>query len=108
MNAVQIVLRCRTEDAAQAFLDGWWGGDWRHEPHGLFDIRVVPVQTWVFILCEMAASKNGISRSEIRAKYRLTPLTSRQVFKRLRSFLYGPPYAPHPLDVSPAQTPSAE
>src|SRR4029077_13930413 len=33
----------------------------------------VPIRTWLFVLFEMSASKNGVAAREIERKYRVTP-----------------------------------
>jgi transposase-like protein len=44
----------------------------------------IPVRTWLFVLYEMCASKNGISAREIERKYGLTPRTAWFMAHRVR------------------------
>ncbi|MEX1112982.1 MAG: IS1595 family transposase, partial [Patescibacteria group bacterium] len=44
----------------------------------------VPLQTWLMVIFEMCASKNGVSCREIERKYQLTPKTAWFVLHRIR------------------------
>jgi transposase-like protein len=59
----------------------------------IFHGSKVPVRTWIFVLFEMAASKNGVSAREIERKYGLTPKTAWFVMHRLREAMKRDPAA---------------
>jgi len=44
----------------------------------------IPVRTWLFVVLELAASKNGVSAREIERKYNLTAKTAWFMLHRLR------------------------
>jgi transposase-like protein len=44
----------------------------------------IPVRTWVFVIFEMCASKNGVSAREIERKYGLTPRSAWFMTHRIR------------------------
>ena len=44
----------------------------------------IPVRTWVFVLLEMVASKNGVAAREIERKYGLTPRSAWFLTHRIR------------------------
>jgi transposase-like protein len=44
----------------------------------------VPIRTWLFVLFEMSASKNGLAAREIERKYRVTPRTAWHMTHRIR------------------------
>src|SRR5207244_4353714 len=44
----------------------------------------IPVRTWVFVIFEMCASKNGVSAREIERKYDLTPRSAWFMTHRIR------------------------
>lgn len=44
----------------------------------------VPVRTWLFVMFEMSASKNGVAAREIERKYRVTPRTAWHMTHRIR------------------------
>jgi hypothetical protein len=44
----------------------------------------IPVRTWLFVILEICASKNGVSAREIQRKYELTPKTAWFMLHRLR------------------------
>ncbi|MFL6163542.1 MAG: IS1595 family transposase [Jatrophihabitantaceae bacterium] len=44
----------------------------------------IPVRTWLFVVLEMSASKNGVSAREIERKYNLTAKTAWFMLHRLR------------------------
>ena len=50
----------------------------------IFHRTKVPVRTWLFVLFEMVASKNGVSAREVERKYGLTPRTAWFVTHRVR------------------------
>jgi transposase-like protein len=44
----------------------------------------IPVRTWLFVILELATSKNGVSAREIERKYDLTPKSAWFMLQRLR------------------------
>ena len=50
----------------------------------IFHGSKVPVKTWLFVLVEMCASKNGVAAREIQRKYGLHPKTAWHMLHRLR------------------------
>ena len=44
----------------------------------------IPVKTWLFVVFEMCASKNGVSGREIERKYDLTPKSAWFMLHRIR------------------------
>jgi transposase-like protein len=53
----------------------------------------IPVRTWVFVVFEMCASKNGVSAREIERKYDLTPKTAWFMLHRIREAMKLEPLA---------------
>ncbi len=53
----------------------------------------IPVRTWVFVVFEMASSKNGVSAREIERKYDLTPKTAWYMCHRIREAMKREPMA---------------
>ena len=49
----------------------------------------VPIRTWVFVLLEMVASKNGVA-AEIERKYQVTPRTAWHMTQRIRAAMGNP------------------
>jgi len=50
----------------------------------IFHGSKVPVRTWLFVVFEMCASKNGVCAREIERKYDLTPKTAWFMLDRIR------------------------
>ena len=53
----------------------------------------VPIRTWVFVLLEMVASKNGVAAREIERKYQVTPRTAWHMTQRIREAMKSDPLA---------------
>src|SRR3954451_939240 len=53
----------------------------------------VQVRTWLFVVFEMCASKNGVSAREIERKYDLTPKTAWHMLHRIREAMKKQPLA---------------
>jgi transposase-like protein len=53
----------------------------------------VPVRTWVFVIFEACASKNGISAREVERKYGLCPRTAWHLLHRIREAMAREPMA---------------
>ncbi|MGD0197557.1 MAG: IS1595 family transposase [Solirubrobacteraceae bacterium] len=51
----------------------------------------IPVRTWMFVIFEMASSKNGVSAREIERKYGLTPRTAWFMLHRVREAMKREP-----------------
>jgi transposase-like protein len=51
----------------------------------------VPIRTWLFVLFEMSASKNGMAAREIERKYRVTPRTAWHMAHRIREAMRREP-----------------
>jgi transposase-like protein len=49
----------------------------------------VPVRTWLLVIFEMCASKNGVSAREVERKYGLTPRTAWHLTHRIRNAMAG-------------------
>jgi transposase-like protein len=49
----------------------------------------IPVRTWVLVIFEMCASKNGVSAREVGRKYGLTPRSAWHLTHRIRSAMAG-------------------
>jgi transposase-like protein len=49
----------------------------------------IPVRTWLLVIFEMCASKNGVSAREVERKYGLTPRTAWHLTHRIRSSMAG-------------------
>jgi len=51
----------------------------------------IPVRTWVFVIFELCASKNGIAAREIERRYNLTPKSAWFMLHRIReAMIHGP------------------
>ncbi len=50
----------------------------------IFHGSKIPVKTWLFVIVEIVASKNGVAAREIERKYDLTPKTAWHMLHRLR------------------------
>jgi transposase-like protein len=50
----------------------------------IFHGSKIPVKTWLFVLVEICASKDGVAAREIERKYDLTPKTAWFMLHRLR------------------------
>jgi transposase-like protein len=59
----------------------------------IFHGTKIPVRTWVFVVFEMAASKNGVAAREIERKYELTPRTAWFMLHRIREAMKFEPLA---------------
>jgi transposase-like protein len=59
----------------------------------IFHGSKIPVRTWVFVVFEMASSKNGVSAREIERKYELTPKTAWFMMHRIREAMKREPLA---------------
>lgn len=59
----------------------------------IFHGTKVPVRTWLFVIVEMTASKNGISAREIERKYRVQPKTAWHMLHRIREAMMREPLA---------------
>ena len=59
----------------------------------VFHRSKVSVRKWVFVLFEMAASKNGVSAREIERKYGLTTRTAWHMLHRIREAMQTDPLA---------------
>ncbi len=59
----------------------------------IFHGSKIPVRTWVFVVFEMCASKNGVAAREIERKYGLTPKTAWFMLHRLREAMKREPIA---------------
>jgi transposase-like protein len=59
----------------------------------IFHGTKIPVRTWVFVIFEMCASKNGIAAREIERKYGLTPRTAWFMLHRIREAMKREPMA---------------
>lgn len=57
----------------------------------IFHGSKVPVRTWLFVVFEMCASKNGVSAREIERKYDLTPKTAWFMLHRIREAMKKQP-----------------
>lgn len=53
----------------------------------------IPVRTWVLVVLEMCASKNGVSAREIERKYDLTPKSAWFMLHRIREAMRYDPMA---------------
>jgi transposase-like protein len=53
----------------------------------------IPVRTWVFVIFDMCASKNGLSAREVERKYDLTPKSAWHMLHRLREAMKTDPLA---------------
>jgi transposase-like protein len=59
----------------------------------IFHGTKIPVRTWVFIVFDMASSKNGVSAREIERKYNLTAKTAWFALHRIREAMKREPLA---------------
>lgn len=59
----------------------------------IFHGTKIPVRTWIFVVYEMCASKNGVSAREIERKYELTPKTAWFMTQRIREAMKVGPLA---------------
>jgi transposase-like protein len=59
----------------------------------IFHGTKIPVRTWVFVVFEMASSKNGISAREIERKYDLTAKSAWYMTQRIREAMKREPMA---------------
>jgi transposase-like protein len=53
----------------------------------------IPVRTWLFVILEMCASKNGVSAREVERKYDLTAKSAWFLLHRIREAMKGEPIA---------------
>jgi transposase-like protein len=56
----------------------------------------IPIRTWLFVLMEMCASKNGIAAREVQRKYGLTPKSAWFLTQRIREVMVEK--APEPME----------
>lgn len=54
----------------------------------------IPVRTWVFVMFELMASKNGIAAREIARRYDLCPRSAWHLTQRIRAAMSNDPLAP--------------
>jgi len=59
----------------------------------IFHGTKIPVRTWIFVIFEMCASKNGVAAREIERKYDLTPKTAWFMLHRIREAMKREPLA---------------
>lgn len=59
----------------------------------IFHGTKVPLRTWLFVVFEMCASKNGVAAREIERKYDLTPKTAWFMVHRIREAMKRDPLA---------------
>jgi transposase-like protein len=59
----------------------------------IFHGTKIPVRTWIFVVYEMCASKNGVSAREIERKYELTAKTAWFMTQRIREAMKVGPLA---------------
>jgi len=59
----------------------------------IFHGSKIPVRTWVFVIFEMASSRNGVSAREIERKYHLQPKTAWFMLHRIREAMKREPVA---------------
>lgn len=59
----------------------------------IFHGTKIPVRTWVFVIFEMCASRNGVAAREIERKYGLTPKTAWFMTHRIREAMKREPLA---------------
>jgi transposase-like protein len=78
------VWKCRARDCRKQFsvLTGT-----------IFHGTKIPVRTWVFVVFEMASSKNGVAAREIERKYGLTPKSAWFMVHRIREAMKRDPMA---------------
>lgn len=54
----------------------------------------IPIRTWVFVIFELCASKNGIAAREIERRYQLAPKTAWFMLHRIREAMSNGPTVP--------------
>src|SRR5215212_2267727 len=59
----------------------------------IFHGTKIPLRTWLFVVYEMCASKNGVAAREIERKYELTPKTAWFMLHRIREAMRRDPLA---------------
>jgi len=59
----------------------------------IFHGSKIPLRTWLFVIFEMCAAKNGVSAREIERKYELTPKTAWFMLHRIREAMKRDPLA---------------
>lgn len=59
----------------------------------IFHGTKIPVRTWLFVIFEMCASKNGVAAREIERKYDLTPKSAWFMVHRIREAMKRDPLA---------------
>jgi transposase-like protein len=59
----------------------------------IFHGTKIPVRTWIFVVFEMASSKNGVAAREIQRKYGLTPKSAWFMLHRIRHAMTREPLA---------------
>ena len=59
----------------------------------IFHGSKIPVRTWLFVVFEMCASKNGVAAREIERKYDLTPKSAWFMLHRIREAMKRDPLA---------------
>jgi transposase-like protein len=59
----------------------------------IFHGSKIPIRTWVFVIFEMASSRNGVSAREIQRKYHLQPKSAWFMLHRIREAMKREPMA---------------
>ena len=59
----------------------------------IFHGTKISIRTWLFVIFEMCASKNGVAAREIERKYNLTPKTAWYMLHRIREAMKREPLA---------------
>jgi transposase-like protein len=59
----------------------------------IFHGSKIPVRTWLFVVFEMCASKNGVAAREIERKYGMQPKSAWQMLHRIREAMKKQPLA---------------
>ena len=59
----------------------------------IFHGSKIPVRTWLLVIFEMCAAKNGISAREVERKYELTPKSAWYLCHRIREAMRRDPLA---------------
>jgi hypothetical protein len=59
----------------------------------IFHGTKIPVRTWIFVVFEMASSKNGVAAREIERKYNLTAKSAWFMLHRIRHAMKREPMA---------------
>jgi transposase-like protein len=57
----------------------------------IFHGSKIPVRTWIFLVFEMCASKNGVAAREVQRKYKLTPKSAWFALHRIREAMRREP-----------------